>query len=685
MNIRLLIVYIYVCMGNDFIRTLRDVLDEVQAPQVEGAVDFVTFVTSPRYLGISGVYPFWLNELQGFDARCSRLLLTGSLGGGKTTCSSLALLYRIYLLFLQGDVCRTLGLMQGSPISCLYFSVSKMNAKRTGFQQLKSMIDNSAWFRDHAPRDKKIESSIRFIGTPFSIDFASGESDQIGGNVWGFVLDEANFRSGGVGNGSASDYTEVLQLAQQLEDRQLSRFARGGVLQSFACYVSSAAYSSSFIDDKMVELRMDPDHSKVIVAVQYKICPDRYSKKTFEVFVGYDQLSPCIVQSPEHKEVLITQTGLPRSEALGLFEQPPVDLLVQFKKNVYLAIQNHCGRSTATKGSFITNYEVVKSQYDDSLESPFSQDHIILSNQDDIQISSIIDWGKFKYPERPHSLYLDLASTSDEGSLTCVRFDGLRAGDGLREHTHVFTLRLLPPVFPAALQISKVQNFILELADHIQVSSFGSDQYQSLGIRQEVSAALDLPDIRISLDSTDMPHLMWLSALVDKRLRMQFIPKLDQEIREAVHDVKRHRVVKVDGGSDDQFQGIVGAYFLSETVGSADGDIKDLIGIRANLVGSGTMRRMMKQLGYTGYSLKSSTEDKPSGGGILVDTSVDRSRQDADNSDSGSALSVLERRMQRGQSESKSWYQRQVELRARVASKLGLDNLSAAEIEEEEG
>ena len=156
-------------------------------------------------------------------------------------------------------------------------------------------------------------------------------------------------------------------------------------------------------------------------------------------------------------------------------------------------------------------------------------------------------------------------------------------------------LEIIPPAFPAATDLSKVQNFIIWLAQYINLVSFGSDQFQSSGIRQEITKALDLPDVRVSLDSTDVPHLSWLSACASHRFRMKFYERLDKEIREAVHDLKRRRVVKRKGSSDDQFQSVVGAFYLSDTLGSTSATVPE----RINVVGASKAQQLMRSVGFS--------------------------------------------------------------------------------------
>lgn len=565
---------------------------------VKDAVDFRTFVCGEEYLNLTGVYEYWLENLNPRLSRnTSRAIFRGSTGAGKSTVMNLVLLYKIYLLFMQGsDVAKTLGLMKGTDVYCFYFSVSMTQAKRSGFNQLKSFIDGSEWFNKNFPRDKSIDSSIRFPNN-FYIEYASGEQHQISLNIWGFILDEANFRkTGSAGEGSTADFDEVYHLANQLENRLSQRFLRDGIENFFAGYISSASYETAFIQDKGDDYKDDPT-AIVLDPVLYKVDPRRYTSNRFEVFFGFGEVSPCIVEDENHKESLIRslrQMSLPDDKIETFFEKVPLELQKQFKNNIYLAIQNICGRPTALRGSFVTNYEIIKSSYDSTLPSPFSQDSVTVSNKVDIPVEKLlaVDPGNFLYPTRPHSLFMDISLQGDYGSLSCVRYDGMFGG--VKYHSHVFTLEFIPPAFPAATDLTKVQNFIIWLAQYINVAAFGSDNFNSVQIRQEVVKALEIPDVRVSLDSTDLPHLAWLSACVSSRFKMHFYERLDKEIREAVHDLKKRRVVKRKGSSDDQFQTVVGAFYLSDTIGSTTATIPE----RVNVVSARSAMRLAQSCGY---------------------------------------------------------------------------------------
>lgn len=578
---------------SDILKVLSDSLS------VKKVVDFTTFVSDPEYLGLSGVYPWWFENITPrLNYKTSRAVFRGSTGAGKSTLMNLVLLYKIYLLFSKGsDVTKTLGLMRNTPVYCLYFSVSMTQAKRSGFQQMRGFIDGSKWFSENFPRDKSIDSSIRFPND-FYIEYASGEQHQISLNVWGFILDEANFRkTGASGEGSTADFDEVYHLASQLENRLAQRFLRNGVENFFAGYISSASYETSFIQDKGDDYKDSPT-AIVLDPVLYKVDPKRYTSNRFEVFFGFGEVSPCVVKDEAHKQSIIKSLSsfeLTKDKIDTLFEEVPLELKKQFDENIYLAIQNICGRPTALRGSFITNYDLIKESYVSRAPTPFSQDSVTVSNKVDLSIQDLISVDTYGFEEswKPHSIFMDISLNGDYGSLSCVRFDGLYGG--VKYHSHVFTLEIIPPAFPAATDLSKVQNFIIWLAQYINLVSFGSDQFQSSGIRQEITKALDLPDVRISLDSTDVPHLSWLSACASHRFRMKFYERLDKEIREAVHDLKRRRVVKRKGSSDDQFQSVVGAFYLSDTLGSTSATVPE----RINIVGASKAQQLMRSVGFS--------------------------------------------------------------------------------------
>lgn len=499
--------------------------------------------------------------------------------------------YHIYKLFTKGlRMRRFLGVAENTPLYSLYFSTSKTQARRSGFKQIKDIVDHCEWFKKNHPRDESIDSEIRFNDMNFSIIYGSAEGHQISLNIISFILDEANFRKG-VGQGMEEEYSEVTRLYQQLIDRQISRFGTEENKQ-LAILISSASYQSSFTEERKQKVIGDP-HTQLITAVGYKIKPHLYSKEMFKVFIGTELLAPQIIENDDHFNRLKKQAGADKHQALidSLFIDVPVSLKREFTVNILLALQNHAGVPTQIQGRLVKNLDLIRNSYYECERPWFPQYQVELSNKDDVTLFDYLDFEAITEPEKPHFLALDLSVGGDSAGFTCIRLDDIEN----KKKTHIFTLEIIPPAFPAMTKISKVQDFIVELAQHVYIAGFSTDQYQSTQLRQNITEALDIPDIRISVDSSDELYLIWLENLVDGKLKMLYYPNLQREIKEAVHDVKRRRVVKAAGSTDDLIQSFVAANYLAELAQ----DVIDMSGdVRVNVLGNRAVNRIARRLGY---------------------------------------------------------------------------------------
>lgn len=581
-------------MQEDIFNVLDDVLNKVNI------VSFEEFVTSPNFCNNHELYRYWLDKGMSIDPLTSEIILDGSIGGGKTTFSNYYFAYRVYRLFAQGSPQAQLHLALNTEIYCLYFSVSLEMAKKSGFLQLRNIFDECAWFNENYPIDKGLKSSILFPNK-FHIDYASSESHQIGLSVWGFILDEANFRKG-VGLGMAEEYQEVTQLYNQLMDRLVSRFSNpDGSVNALAILISSASYQSSFVEKRKQAVK-DDKWTKCITSVSYEVKPHQYASEKFEVFIGSGSAEPCIIESDEQRTRIFEGIGvLGTGEEDKFIRFVPVNLLKNFKANIALALQNHCGVPTMMAGSFMSNLKYLYDSYINPMDyvPMFTTDSIEASTDNDTQIIEYLVPGGIRYADRPHSIYLDLSTSGDRGCITCFRYDG-KNDKNLDVHTRVFCLKIIPPHYPAATKISKVQQFILDISQYINLVSFASDQYQSESLRQEILSDLGLENIRISLDSTDRPFLHWQRGLVEGRIKQTEDKLLEQEVQEAVHDYKRHRVVKAKNSSDDVLQANVGAFFLSDTYGKTGGSIADLYegSDKITLIGGKSIDKVLRELAY---------------------------------------------------------------------------------------
>jgi hypothetical protein len=513
-----------------------------------------------------------------------------------TTFGIVYSLYRIYKLLTIPNLFEYLKISQVSELHVLYFNVSLASAKRSGFGVMRRLIDRSPWFQKYAPRDKKIDSEIR-LSRGISIIPASNDNHQISLNVIGFLLDESNFRNG-VGTGIVEQYEDVARLYSQLIDRQITRFMRKDGSEAFAILVSSASFQTSFTEKRKAIVSNNP-RAAIVTSVNYKIHPENYSKETFTAFIGTSTISPQFVENEKEKETLIRRMGFNSLEDLPevyskYFIEVPETLRSVFLTNFNLGLQNHAGIPTQVEGRFVTNLEIIRSSYRANPSGWFDGISYELSNLDDIELEEFVNVENIQFPERPHSFFFDLSLTGDPGGFSCVRNDSTAK---VRKHTHIFTLSINPPAPPGETRISKIFNFMQFIGGHVDIQAFGTDNFQSKYLRQEVAEMLNLEDIRLSIDSSDQFHLHWMKGLVDGSFDMLYIRELHQEIESAMHDLKRRRVVKPAGGSDDLFQSLVGAYFLSDVYTENTSYIFEKKS-DYNVVSSSQIIKMLHKLGY---------------------------------------------------------------------------------------
>lgn len=543
----------------DILQTVLDSVDQDTDERLYIPIPPRDFYMSEYHCGMPNkmIPKFWLEEASDFlEGGYNELIITGSLGSFKTTWANLILLYKIYELFSYKSIHSFFELPKIQDIYNIYFNVNLTQARLTGFNQLKNMIDESRWFHETFARNKQLNSIIEFPRNP-SFKFLSGSGHQhaIGMTVWSFILDEGDFFKKN-GSGFDESYSFVTNMYTELVDRRKSRFQNGQKDLSFSVLISSASFQSSFVEKRISEAASD-DKIKVVKAVKYKVVPDRHSSEKFIVFSGDVMVDPEMINTSADYNLLFTKLGLqtrvdpslPVVEAYETlppdlklrFETPPVDLKQRFLKNLGKSLQNFCGVFIAAEGKLFQSKGLLFSAYKEGLAHPFSKEKIELSNGDSIQLVDYFMPHMLTHIGRPHALHLDGSITGDSTGLSMVRYDGM---DGNRRiYTHVFSLEILPPPNPYRIKLSKIRDFILYLYKDlgINIVKFTQDQYQSEDNLQLLADA-GVPVNKQSIDSSDKPYLSWIGLLVDSSVNMYKYRVLEEEAFAAIHYIRKKKV-----------------------------------------------------------------------------------------------------------------------------------------------
>jgi hypothetical protein len=156
----------------------------------------------PDYLDIDRlVRPAVLHELVeifGETTNSARIALyrqgvfTGSIGCGKTTLVSIALVYMAHWVLCLRDPQHYFDLLPGSRIAFMQMSTSSTQAKEVVFGDIKARIDNSPWFKRKYPYDPSFKNQIRLPKNIWILPGDSAETTFEGYNILGGVLDEAD-------------------------------------------------------------------------------------------------------------------------------------------------------------------------------------------------------------------------------------------------------------------------------------------------------------------------------------------------------------------------------------------------------------------------------------------------------------------------------------------------------------
>lgn len=518
---------------------------------------------------------FWLEEAVDFiDGGYSEIIITGSLGSFKTTWANLIILYKMYELFSYKSIHTYFDIPKVQDIYNIYFNVNLTQARLTGFNQLKNMVDSSQWFTKQFPRNTHLNSMIEFQKQPcFKFFSGSGTQHAIGMTLWCFALDEGDFFKKN-GSGFDESYSYVTNLYTELVDRRVSRFKKKERDFSFSILISSATFQSSFVEKRIEDALTDPA-IKVVKAITYEVAPERYSKEKFLVFGGDGLVDPEMVGTVDDLNNVLAKlrintklsgvdpilecSKLP-AEVRMKFVLPPVDLKQRFERNLGKSLQNFCGIFIAAEGKLFQTKGLLFNAYRPELVHPFSKQQIEISNADTVMLQDYFMPHTLTDKSKPHALHIDGSLSGDSTGISMVRYDGLSGT--IRHYTQVFSLEITPPQLPNKIKLSKIRDFVIYLYKTVGVNivMVSQDQYQSADSLQLMKDA-GVETRLLSIDRSDQPYLAWIGMLVDNAIGMYKYQILENEAFAAIHDRRKRKVdhPRVGNVNINVLQSFVGA------------------------------------------------------------------------------------------------------------------------------
>ncbi len=332
---------------------------------------------------------------------------------GQDTFADVALAYILYQLSCLRDPAASYGLMAGSMVALICVSVNMSQAQRVIFKRLRQLLEPSPYFKRYFPADFQAQKELRFPKAVWLAPVASSEQNVIGENVFGGVIDEANFQpvvensKQGRGKGAVYDHAQVLFDA--LRRRMKSRFL--GMPGKFML-VSSEQYPEDFIDRVSKQYADDPG----VMVRQYAQWETRpktfYQGETFQIEVGTDIRTTRILTGSE-------------IDIVGEVMDVPIEFKRDFQTDPDGATRDIAGRSTLALMPFITDRQSIQDALDRSRQHPMTDTETTLQDgvrfvwericerlPDDDHGNEV--WRPKWFPERPRYVHIDLGLVNDK-------------------------------------------------------------------------------------------------------------------------------------------------------------------------------------------------------------------------------------------------------------------------------
>jgi hypothetical protein len=539
--------------------------------KIREVVDIKTWLESEYFVGPDciRIYDYWKELIaEVFDSkrekenRINEIIISGSLGVGKSTCAELIMMRRLYELSCYKNINALFELMLKTHITFLYFSVNKAQAERTGYGEMMSWIDSSPYFQECFLRNKNINSLMLFPEN-ILVAFGSGTQDSIGMSVMGSILDEANFFKGS----ESVESSKVAELYASIVNRSNSRFIiKGGTNYSLNILVSSSTHESSFTEQRIAQAKDNPN-VLVRCPTQWEVKPGKFSGKFFYVCKGTNYLDPFIINSVDDVNQYRLAESLPKGNKAdnltdfptidaeiktlpefkqGDFLTVPIELKNGFESNIIKSLQDMGGVSVAPVGRLFSSKPVYLANCRDYLRHPFISESITISTGDSIRIQDYLRQDfMFSHITRPRYLHIDQSLVNDCTGIASVYVKEIVEVDNLKKPIIGvdFMLRIEPPKPPKRIAIYKIRDFIvyLNVVKGLKLGKVTYDIFNSEESRQileEMGYSVGYQ----SVDRNDKAYVDTVTLLYEERIEMYDYTPFREEIFTVVHDRKRRKI-----------------------------------------------------------------------------------------------------------------------------------------------
>lgn len=516
------------------------------------------FLEDDYYLGksVKHLSETWKEVFDDVFAPMSRivtLILTGSIGCGKTTFAAACIARKLYELSCLRDPAQFYGLLPGSKIVFGLFNITIDKADDVA-ALVRAYVSESAYFAENCPLRVRPQDPMYFPSKRIEISVGSLGSHALGDNLLSFVLDEANFFKKTPTNDSPTEKTRAQQLFNEARSRLTSRFMRKGRIPGLVIMMSSRKFQTSFLDNFIEKVKANPENNRTTKVVELALWqvknPNDFSGKWINVLVGTEQYASRVLEPDE-----IAPDG---ADVIRV----PIEYQNNFVEDADLALRDIAGVSTRGTNAFFPVKQRITQCIDKQRVHPFSlptlsialgsgariQDFFLTRSVCKISHSQLVPIVR---PEIERHVHIDIAYSDECLSINMAHpFTTNEAKMGAYVD---FMLRIRPPTV-GEIDLAAAVNFVIFLRTcGYKIKTVSFDQFQSrLPIQLLVQAGFKSELLSVQL----MHYVNLKQCFGEKRLSIYEYAPLSEEVDGLLKDPGGGRPHHSPDGLDDVLDGL---------------------------------------------------------------------------------------------------------------------------------
>jgi len=453
------------------------------------------------------------------DSKTS-VVLTGSIGTGKSTIALYALCYIQYRLMILRNPWQYFELAESNKMTISFFNLNKTLGDSRGFSKMQSFMVKSPWFREHASH---ISTTVHGTELEFALIkyvLASPNSRGfgiIGEDIVAGILDEVDSPIE-----SIKQKEKVLETYNATSLRFKNRFASKGRSLGKLFIVSSKQDELSFIETFIAERKKFQDVMIFDIPLWEAKPQHLFCGKRFPVAVGDSFNPPKLIDDSQKEEY--ARNGYQIIEV-------PIEFQTEFKMDLIRSLRDIAGITTAgaRRLKLFPSEKFIIECFDLTKVDPVKVPTVEIGLEDEVKLMWFFDLDKLRMTKDvPRFIHMDIAFSGDACGL---------AMSGVKEWRQVMVekpdgtyMKEMSPIIETdfvmrikaregdRIPIHKIREFIFDLrANGVHIQKFTADLPLASQDTLQLLQREGIEAENQSVDKTNQPYFDFRNLIYEKR------------------------------------------------------------------------------------------------------------------------------------------------------------------------